>query len=96
MSQYKPPTLQKVSTKELIKKIVRKSGFEEKTVSDISNYIFEEIIEELEQCHSVNIKDFGTFFVRATLPTRIFKFNPCQKLRYILGWSSIYKNRRKE
>jgi len=47
MFQYKPPTLQKVSTKELIEKVTEKSSFEPKIVKDITEGIFEEITKQI-------------------------------------------------
>lgn len=91
MYGYKPPTLDKISTKDLILKVAQKTGLDQDIVEKVVDQFIEEVARSLENCHPVNIKNFGTFFIRPTAPTRTFKFNLSQKLRSILGWSSKYK-----
>ena len=94
MSYYKPVTLPRITDKEIVSKVADKTGVDSNTVAKISQAVFKEITNALEKSHPVNIKDFGTFFIRPTTPTRTFKFSPSQRLRNILGWSSTYKNRK--
>lgn len=94
MSYYKPAILPRITDKEIIGKIADKTGVDSSTVEKVNRALFEEITNALEKCHPVNIKNFGTFFIRPITPTRTFKFSPSQRLRSILGWSSTHKNRK--
>lgn len=51
----------------------------------------EEIYQSLKDRESVTIRNFGTFYVKQHRDSVAFKFNPAQKLRMMLGWSSTYK-----
>jgi nucleoid DNA-binding protein len=54
----------------------------------IVDAFLEEIYEALRRGHSVSLRGFGSFSVRPERETRIFRFNPSQRLRALLGWSS--------
>ena len=94
MSYHKPSTLPRRTDKEIISKVAGKVDVDPSIVEKVSQAIFDEITDALEKCHPVNIKNFGTFFIRSTSPTRTFKFSPSQKLRSILGWSSTHRKRK--
>ena len=53
----------------------------------------ETLFAEFEKDNGVTIKGFGGFYLRRSSRsnTTIFKFNPGQRLRALLGWSSTYK-----
>ncbi|MEW6610423.1 MAG: HU family DNA-binding protein [Patescibacteria group bacterium] len=89
----KPLPGERVDTDELINRVAAETGLSQKTVEKITSSLFEQMTHYLEQCRPINIKDFGTFFIRPTTPTRTFKFNPSQRLRAIFGWSSTYKGK---
>ena len=55
------------------------------------NAVTETLFDEFENDRSVTIKGFGGFYLRKAKNSTIFKFNPGQRLRAILGWSSTYK-----
>jgi hypothetical protein len=46
-----------------------------------------------KQGQSVSLRNFGTFYVRPERSNWVFKFNPSQRLRKLLGWSSTYKGK---
>jgi len=95
MSYHQTPLpFKRVDTKELISRVARSSGHDSGTVGSITHHIFEEITKALEQCCPVTVRDFGTFHIKPTKPTRLFKFLPSQQLRAILGWSSNYKKKK--
>jgi hypothetical protein len=94
MSYCKPTILPRITEKEITNKVAGKVGVDPDTVEEVSQAIFNEITDALEKCHPVNVKNFGTFFIRSTSPTRTFKFSPSQKLRSILGWSSTYSSKK--
>lgn len=90
---FKPLPRERLDIKELNARVVEKSGLKISTVEKVSHCLFEEMINAFTECRPVNIKDFGTFFIRATVPTATFKFNPSQRLRALFGWSSSYKKK---
>lgn len=77
----------KITEKEIILSVVKNTGVAENVVKKISESLFVEIVKNLDQCRTVTVKDFGTFYIKPTQPTRTFKFNPSQRLRRSLGWS---------
>ena len=60
-------------------------------VEDIIDVAIEEIYDSLKHRESVQIRNFGTFYIRQEHNSCVFKFNPSQRLRKLLGWSSTYK-----
>jgi DNA-binding protein HU-beta len=60
-------------------------------VEEVIDAAIEEIYESLKRGESVSIRNFGTFYVRVESQTWVFKFNPSQRLRKVLGWSSTSK-----
>jgi DNA-binding protein HU-beta len=78
--------------KELIEKVAHQLGKSEATVSLIVDAWIEEVVASLKRDESVSIRNFGTFYIRASRSgTSVFKFNPSQRLRRLFGWSSTYK-----
>lgn len=79
--------------KELIQQVAQKLGKSEAEVSLITDAWIEEIVALLKRHESVNIRNFGTFYVRLSHSSgnSVFKFNPSQRLRRLFGWSSTYK-----
>lgn len=77
--------------KELIQKVVQKLGQSEAEVSLVVDAWIEEIVASLKRDESVSIRNFGTFYIRPSRGTSVFKFNPAQRLRRLFGWSSTYK-----
>ena len=55
--------------------------------------ITELIYKKIKAGRCVTLPGFGGFYVRPERSTWVFKFNPGQKLRAALGWSSTYKGR---
>ena len=78
----------KITDKKMITDIARRIGVAESAAEKTCEaFFFEEILQNLEQCRTVTVKKLGTFYIKATEPTRTFKFNPSRRLRKILGWS---------
>ena len=80
-----------ISKKDLIKRISQKLDSKPKEVELIVDTTLEEIYQSLKQGESVNIRNFGTFYIKHHRDSIAFKFNPAQKLRKLFGWSSTYK-----
>lgn len=80
-----------ISKKDLIKRISQKVDSKPKEVESIVDATLEEIYQSLKAGESVNIRNFGTFYIKDHRDSVAFKFNPAQKLRKLFGWSSTYK-----
>ena len=75
----------------LVKQVVERTGNSAKTVEKIVDAALEEIYASIKRGESVSLRNFGTFYVRPERSTWVFRFNPSQRLRKLLGWSSTYK-----
>ena len=80
-----------ISKKDLVKRVSQRVDSKQKVVEEIIDATLEEIYQSLKQGESVNIRNFGTFYVKQHRDSVAFKFNPAQKLRMMFGWSSTYK-----
>jgi len=82
---------EKVDKRELIRLVARRTGRDPVVVAEVIEGTLAEIVEALEIGKSVSLRDFGTFYVRPERAQWVFKFNPSQRLRKVLGWSSTYR-----
>ena len=82
---------EKVDKAELVRLVARRTGRDSPGVAEVIDTTLAEIIEAVAVGKSVTLRDFGTFYVRPEREQWIFKFNPSQRLRKVLGWSSTYR-----
>jgi len=75
----------------LITLVTDRVGRDREMVEQIVEATLEEIYEALKRGECVSLRDLGTFYVRPERDSWCFKFNPSQRLRKLLGWSSTYK-----
>ena len=61
------------------------------SVEAIVDAALEEIYEALKRGEIVSLRNFGTFYIDERRHSTVFKFNPSQRMRAMLGWSSTYK-----
>ena len=80
-----------VDRKELIQRVVTRTGEEQTIVAGIIDATLEEIYEALKHEESVSLRNVGTFYIRSERSGAVFKFNPAQRLRALFGWSSTYR-----
>jgi DNA-binding protein HU-beta len=80
-----------INRQELIRRVHQRVNRDEKIIEEILNASLEEIYQSLKQGESVNLLNFGTFYIRFERTSTVFKFNPSQRLRKLFGWSSTYK-----
>ena len=80
-----------INKKDLIKRISQNVDRKPREVESIVDATLEEIYKSLKQGESVQIRNFGTFYIKHHRDSVAFKFNPAQKLRKLFGWSSTYK-----
>ena len=83
----------RIDKKELVRRISKRVPKVTGTVEEIVDATLEEIYEALKQGECVSLRNFGTFYVRPERDSWVFKFNPSQRLRKLLGWSSTYKGK---
>lgn len=55
--------------------------------------VAETLYESIAAGENSNLPGFGSFYVKPTRDTWVFKFLPSQRLRAALGWSSTYKGK---
>ena len=82
---------QRIPKSEIIQRLAQRMGTDESTAAKWLEGVTETLYEAIKAGESVTLPGFGGFFVRPTRDTWIFKFNPAQRLRAMLGWSSTYK-----
>ena len=80
-----------INKKELIRHVCKRVGRNEREIEEIIDATLEEIYQSLKQGESVNLRNFGTFYIDFKRSCTVFKFNPSQRLRKLFGWLSTYK-----
>ena len=80
-----------INKKELIRRVCQRISQDEQEIEETVDATLEEIYQSLKQGESVNLRNFGTFYIDFRRSGTVFKFNPSQRLRKLFGWSSTYK-----
>ncbi len=80
-----------IDKKALLGRVSKRLGKEGGTNEEILDAALEEIYEALKLGESVNLRNFGTFYIDWRRSGTVFKFNPSQRLKALFGWSSTYK-----
>ncbi|MGD1904441.1 MAG: HU family DNA-binding protein [Leptolyngbyaceae cyanobacterium] len=80
-----------VSKKEFIQILAHHMNVDETKASRWVNGMINTFYKVFAQGRGVTLNGFGTFYLDPRSSTSAFKFNPSQKLRKLLGWSSSYK-----
>ncbi len=81
----------RIEKKDLVGLISQRVNRKVGVVGEIVDAFLDEIYEALKRGESVSLRDFGSFYVRPERRSWVFKFNPSQRLRKLLGWSSTYR-----
>ncbi len=81
----------RIGKKEFIRRLAARMETNEASAAIKLDAVFDTLYESLKAGESVTISGFGSFYVRPHRDTWVFKFNPGQKLRSALRWSSTYK-----
>ncbi len=76
---------------DIVRLVAQRTGAESGLVAEILDATLEEIYEAIKRGESVSLRNFGSFYVRPESRQWVFKFNPSQRLRTVLGWSSSYR-----
>ncbi len=80
-----------INKQELIRRVCQRISQDEQEIEETLDATLEEIYQSLKQGESVNLRNFGTFYIDFRRSGTVFKFNPSQRLRKLFGWSSTYK-----
>lgn len=80
-----------INKQELIPRVCQRVSQNEQEIEEIVDATLEGIYQSLKQGESVNLRNFGTFYIDFRRSGTVFKFNPSQRLRKLFGWSSTYK-----
>ncbi len=82
-----------ISKKEFINRLALKMNADEKTAKIWVDGVTETLFETFKEGHGVTLTGFGGFYLDRRGNSTVFKFNPSQKLKKLLGWSSSYKGK---
>ncbi len=77
--------------KEFVKLYAQKMNCSEQNAEKYLNGCIDTIYDLMKDKSSITIQNFGKFYVSQRRGSTAFKFNPSQKMKAILGWSSSYK-----
>lgn len=78
----------------LVHRVAQRVQRDEALVGEIIDATLEEIYEALKQGEPVSLRQFGSFYVLPQRAQWVFRFNPAQRLRRALGWSSTARGSR--
>jgi len=82
-----------IQKKDIIKTLAGRMKTDEETAGLWLEAVLDTLLYFIKKGKCITLRNFGGFYVRKEKGSRIFKFNPCQKLRSIFGWSSTYKGK---
>ncbi len=81
---------ERINEDELVRRLAARMHADEATATAWVDGIVETLYESFKAGESVTLPGFGGFYVRQEPESRVFKFNPAQRLRALFGWSSTY------
>jgi DNA-binding protein HU-beta len=75
---------------DVVDRVSERLSRDPESVAEIVDAFLDEIYEAFKRGESVSLRGFGSFYIRPEPESWVFKFNPSQRLRRVLGWSSTY------
>jgi nucleoid DNA-binding protein len=81
----------RIQKDEIVKRVASRLFIDEKMSEEYLDAVLETLYEAFKSGESVTFKNFGNFYLDCRRSGCVFKFNPSQKLKALLGWSSTYK-----
>ncbi len=76
--------------RDVVRRLAERMDADEATAAGWVDGLIETLFESFEAGQSVTLEGLGGFYVRPEARTWVFKFNPGQRLRAVLGWSSSH------
>jgi DNA-binding protein HU-beta len=83
----------KVKKKEFIRALAQRMNTDEQTAEQWVEAYTDTLLAAFSRGEGVTIDGLGGFYVDNRGNSTAFKFNPSQRLRSLLGWSSTYGKR---
>lgn len=83
--------LHRIDKSTIVRLVMQRTGQEQALVQEILDAALEEIYAAFKRGESVSLRNFGSFYIRPETAQWVFRFNPAQRLRKLLGWSSTYR-----
>jgi hypothetical protein len=84
----------RLQKKDVVHRLARRMRTDEQAAEIWIDAFTDTLYEAFKEGRSVTLPGFGGFYVRRHREAWAFKFNPSQKLRALLRWSSSYKGDR--
>lgn len=84
---------ERIGKKEFVQLIAKKMNTDEETAGTWLNTILDSMYEIFKSGKGLTLTGFGSFYLDRRRNSTAFKFNPGQKLKALLGWSSSYKGK---
>lgn len=81
----------RIQKKEFVKRLASQLSVSEEASEEYLDAVIETLCESFKAGESVTLPNFGSFYLDRRRNGCVFKFNPSQKIRALLGWSSTYK-----
>ncbi len=78
---------------QIVARLAERMGKDEKEAALWLDAVTETLYETIAAGECVTMTGFGGFYVEEKRGTWVFKFNPSQRLRAALGWSSTYRGK---
>ena len=91
--RYSRTTDKTTKHKEFIKLYAQQMNCSETNAEKYLNGFIDTLYDLMKEKSSITIQNFGKFYVSERKESTAFKFNPSQKMKMILGWSSSYKEK---
>ena len=82
---------QRINKKEVSQRLAQRLDISEAAAARQLDAVLDTLYEAIKAGESVTLTGFGSFYVRPERNTWVFRFNPSQKLRRVLNWSSTHK-----
>ena len=79
--------------KEFISLLAKHMNTDEATTKQWVEGYADTLIDIFKTGEGVTVEGFGGFYVGRRSSGTAFKFNPSQRIRFILGWSSTFKEK---
>ena len=79
--------------KEFITLLSKRMNADEETTKQWIDAYTDTLIDIFKTGEGVTIDGLGGFYLDIRRGSSVFKFNPSQKIKYYLGWSSTFKEK---
>lgn len=80
-----------ITKKEFTKQFALKMGATEKEAAKWAEAYTDTLMDIFKTGEGVTLTGLGGFYIRQSSRGGIFKFNPSQQIRKLMGWSSTFK-----